>query len=282
MSIESGVRQRRQKAREAQVRAEKRMVACLLSIVVIIGGVGICWKTDAVKAVQQIVQNPKGIFNFLDSLRNDENSGKAERAGRAGKAVPAAGDADVVKSGDGDWKLLLVNQWNPLPEDYEVELQELRNGQAVDVRIYPELQKMFDDARAEGLSPEISSSYRTTEEQKRILNDTIVQYRGEGYSEQGAKKEAEKWVALPGTSEHELGLAVDITADNNWFGQKDAVWKWLNENCYKYGFILRYPDDKIEITGIAHEQWHYRYVGKEAAKEIYESGVCLEEYLDEK
>lgn len=290
MAIDAGARQGRRRAREAQVRAEKRIVACLLCIVILIGGVGIAVKSGvpdkARQSIEQVVQNPKSLLEFLDL------SGKNGSAGKAGEVIPARnsaadsgnlnGKGDASASKEENWKLLLVNQWNPLPEDYEVNLQRLRNGQAVDERIYPELQQMFDEARAAGLDPEISSSYRTTEEQRRIMNDTIVKYRSEGYSERGAKEEAEKWVALPGTSEHELGLAVDITADNNWYGEKDAVWKWLNENCYKYGFILRYPDDKVKITGIAHEQWHYRYVGKEAAKEIYESGVCLEEYLGKK
>lgn len=85
---------------------------------------------------------------------------------------------------------------------------------------------------------------------------------------------AEQWVARPGTSEHQLGLAVDIN------GAVYDIYLWLEENSWKYGFIFRYPAYKTDLTGVAGEVWHYRYVGKEAAQEIYEQGVCLEEYLE--
>lgn len=91
---------------------------------------------------------------------------------------------------------------------------------------------------------------------------------------------AEKWVALPGTSEHQLGMAVDINPARDQ-AKADQLYEWLNHNSYKYGFILRYPADKTEITGTIYEPWHYRYVGKEAAAEIYARGLCLEEYLEE-
>lgn len=90
---------------------------------------------------------------------------------------------------------------------------------------------------------------------------------------------AEQWVAIPGTSEHQIGLAVDISVEDGSGQAASDVWQWLRENSYKYGFILRYPEDKTDITGISYEPWHYRYVGKETAEEIYRQGVCLEEYL---
>lgn len=189
----------------------------------------------------------------------------------------------VTETGEaaGDWKLILVNRWHPIPDDYEVTLTELRNGQAVDSRIYPDLQEMFDDARAEGLMPKISSSYRTAEEQQAIMDEKIVDYQAEGNDDETARELAEKWVAIPGTSEHQLGIAVDITSENSFIQDASIIWQWLNENSWKYGFIQRYPDGKTDITGVIYESWHYRYVGREAAKEIYEQGICLEEYLNE-
>ena len=89
---------------------------------------------------------------------------------------------------------------------------------------------------------------------------------------------AGQWVAIPGTSEHELGLAVDINADKEQ-SSNEEVYNWLAENAWRYGFILRYPQGKEDITGIDYEPWHYRYVGKEVAKEIYEAGITLEEYV---
>ena len=177
-----------------------------------------------------------------------------------------------------DWNLLVVNQWNELPGNYDLELTELSNGERVDSRIYPTLQEMFDDARAEGVYPIVRDGYRTGEEQQALMDEKIQAYRSEGYSRSDAKKAAEDWVALPGTSEHQLGSAVDINADKE-RSTNDEVYAWLAENAHEYGFILRYPQGKEEITGISYEPWHYRYVGTEAAREIYAQGVCLEEYV---
>jgi D-alanyl-D-alanine carboxypeptidase len=177
-----------------------------------------------------------------------------------------------------EWNLIVVNRWNELPEDYSVELTELSNGQKVDSRIYPYLQEMFDAARAEDVYPVVREGYRTAEEQQEILDDKIQSYINQGYSQVKAERTAKEWVALPGTSEHQLGIAVDINADKSKCSNED-VYGWLAENAYKYGFVLRYPPGKQKITGTSYEPWHYRYVGEEAAKEIYERGICLEEYF---
>ncbi|MBP3505648.1 MAG: M15 family metallopeptidase [Lachnospiraceae bacterium] len=178
-----------------------------------------------------------------------------------------------------EWNLIIVNRWNELPEDYSVELTELSNGQKVDSRIYPYLQEMFDAARAEGIYPVVREGYRTAEEQQEILDDKIQTYINQGYSQSRAERTAKEWVALPGTSEHQLGIAVDINADKSKCSNED-VYAWLAENAYKYGFILRYPPGKQEIIGTSYEPWHYRYVGIEAAYEINERGICLEEYFE--
>ena len=178
-----------------------------------------------------------------------------------------------------EWNLIIVNRWNELPEDYSVELTELSNGQKVDSRIYPYLQEMFDAAREEGVYPVVREGYRTAEEQQEILEDRIQTYINQGYSRSRAERTAKEWVALPGTSEHQLGIAVDINADKSMCSNEE-VYAWLAENAYKYGFILRYPPGKQEITGTSYEPWHYRYVGVEVAQEIYEQGICLEEYFE--
>ena len=178
-----------------------------------------------------------------------------------------------------EWNLIVVNRWNVLPEDYSVELTELSNGQKIDSRIYPYLQEMFDAARAEGIYPIVREGYRTAEEQQQILDEKIQIYINQGYSQSRAERTAKEWVALPGTSEHQLGIAVDINADKSKCSNEE-VYTWLAENAYKYGFVLRYPMGKQEITGTSYEPWHYRYVGEEAALEIYEQGICLEEYYE--
>lgn len=184
-----------------------------------------------------------------------------------------------MASEDHGWNLILVNRENYIPADYEVQLTELSNGKKVDSRIYPELQEMFNAARAQGYGLFVREGYRTQEEQQQLMNEKIEAYENEGKSKSEAKKLAEQWVAIPGTSEHQLGIAVDINADTT-KSSSDDVYSWLAENAHKYGFIKRYPSDKTDITGVINEPWHYRYVGKEAALEIYSQGMCLEEYID--
>ena len=184
-----------------------------------------------------------------------------------------------MASEDHGCNLILVNRENYIPADYEVQLTELSNGKKVDSRIYPELQEMFDDARAQGYSLFVREGYRTQEEQQQLMDEKIEAYENEGKSKSEAKKLAEQWVAIPGTSEHQLGIAVDINADIT-KSSSDDVYNWLAENAHTYGFIKRYPSNKTDITGVINEPWHYRYVGKEAASKIYSQGICLEEYID--
>lgn len=178
------------------------------------------------------------------------------------------------------WSLILVNRWNVIPDDYAVDLTKLSNGASVDVRIYPALQEMFDAARDEGVYPIVASGYRTSEKQQRLMDEKIADYEAGGYSAADAKTAAEAWVAIPGTSEHQLGIAVDINADGI-HSTGEEVYAWLEKNAYQYGFIRRYPPDKTEITGVINEPWHYRYVGVDTATDMYGQGVCLEEYLNQ-
>ncbi|SEP74303.1 LD-carboxypeptidase LdcB, LAS superfamily [Lachnospiraceae bacterium NE2001] len=187
-------------------------------------------------------------------------------------------EIDECVDGSG-WNLILVNTDNPVPDDYTVSLTDLSNGKQVDTRIYPALQKMFDDARDSGIDLFVREGYRTREDQQSIMDSRIQQYQDSGYSLEEAEALAKQYVAIPGTSEHELGISVDINANSN-VSSDEVVYSWLNENAYKYGFIKRYPEDKIDITGINNEPWHYRFVGQKAAAEMRDLNYCLEEYLD--
>ena len=201
------------------------------------------------------------------------------------RRIPAASLTTAAQQTEADWRLLLVNPWNALPEDYEVELATLSNGLQVDARIYDDLNDMLTDCRAAGLSPIVCSAYRTQATQTRLYNNKVARVRASGVPEDQVEAEAARWVAKPGTSEHQTGLALDIVAASYQIldeKQEDtAEQQWLMENSWKYGFILRYPSEKSDITGIGYEPWHYRYVGKAAAAEIHHTGVCLEEYLGE-
>ena len=196
---------------------------------------------------------------------------------------PSQGSYTEGEQTDGVWNLVLVNPWNPLPEDFSVDIEPLDNTRGVDKRCYPQLQKMMDDCRAAGYSPYICSSYRTQAMQQENFNRQVDIFKGQGYDEEEAQELAAREVAVPGTSEHQLGLAVDIIDTDNWnldeSQESMPTQQWLMANSWRYGFILRYPTGTTDITGIIYEPWHYRYVGCQVAKEIYQRGITLEEYL---
>ena len=194
-------------------------------------------------------------------------------------------DSETLYFGSDGLQILLVNPWNFLPEDYDPEIVDVEGWWWKSNAIcYPALQEMLQACRDAGLTPYIASAYRTHADQIYLHNNKIQRLINEGYSEAEARELAGTVVAVPGTSEHELGLAFDLVDDSyrnlDEAQENTAVQKWLMENSWKYGFILRYPNDKSEITGIIYEPWHYRYVGKHEAQKIYESGLCLEEYLE--
>lgn len=184
-----------------------------------------------------------------------------------------------------EWNLVLVNYKYPIKEGYVPNMRVV-DGRSIftfDTRAADALEKMLDDCRAEGLDPLICSAYRNQELQETLFSNKVSYYTNQGYSYEKAVELAKTSVAYPGTSEHQLGLAADIVSLHYQIldeGQlKTEEQQWLMKNCWKYGFILRYPTGKQDITGVIFEPWHYRYVGVEAAKEITEKGITLEEYL---
>ena len=183
-----------------------------------------------------------------------------------------------------DWYMILVNEDNPIPEGFEVKLHKLSTGQKVDERIVAPLDEMFQAMRAEGLQPMVCSGYRTIEKQHNLFEDDIMQQVRKGSTYDQAFYKAKEYTAMPGASEHHTGLAVDIVGKGyqqlNAAQAKTKEALWLAEHSAEYGFILRYPADKTDITGIAYESWHFRYVGKEAAKYITDNQLALEEFID--
>lgn len=177
----------------------------------------------------------------------------------------------------------LVNPWRSLPEDHQTDLLPLYDGFYVEVICYDALMQMLTDCEAAGFDPYVCSAYRTQADQEYLYQRKVKYYLDEDYDQEEAEKLAATVVALPGTSEHQLGLAVDIIdVDYPYLTDEQAdteAQQWLMEHCWEYGFILRYPKDSTHITGIIWEPWHYRYVGREIAAEIYELGITLEEYL---
>ncbi len=191
--------------------------------------------------------------------------------------------ASAPETYDGDWNLILVNSKNLLPADFTVETENIGN-RAMDKRIIDIVKQMIADAKADGVDLLICSSYRSVQRQETLFAEQVQGFLDQGYNAEAARTEASKWVAVPRTSEHHTGLALDIVTPTYQvldFGfEETKAFEWLYSHCTDYGFILRYPKDKTDITGIVYEPWHYRYVGVEAAKYIHANGLCLEEYLN--
>ncbi len=183
-----------------------------------------------------------------------------------------------------DWNLLLVNKQHPVPENHTFELGTIAGAMECDARILPELFAMLKAAKDEGISLSVCSPYRDISRQKILFDRKIKLHMGNGYSYMEAYKKASQIVTVPGASEHQIGLALDIissdyTSLDEGFGNT-AAGKWLKEHSKEYGFILRYPKGKEYITGIDFEPWHFRYVGKEAATIIMDNEITLEEFVE--
>lgn len=195
-------------------------------------------------------------------------------------------DGHYIQTGEAPWNLRLVNPWNPLPEDwdYEANLADYNASQQFDARATDALRQMIAAGRDYDLSA--ASLYRSYDLQTSLFNRQVSAMQAQGYTGAAAEEKAATVVARPGTSEHHMGLAADIlgsgyTSLEESFDTTPA-YAWLKENCAEYGFILRYPKEKEDVTGVIYEPWHYRYVGVDTAREIMSRGLTLEEYLEER
>ena len=223
-----------------------------------------------------------GAIFIIKGCKKDD--APADDAQNTNQPVDNVGDTTTPDNVIVDDELLtLVNPWNPLPDDWTVDLVTLDDGHRVDSRCYEAYMEMINACKAAGYSPVNCSSYRAQETQQSLYDNKVQRLISSGMSEDEAKAEAAKAVAIPGTSEHQLGLAVDLVDANmqdlTSAQESTETQKWLMANSWRYGFIHRYPNGKTDITGIIYEPWHYRYVGKDAAQEIFNRDITLEEYL---
>ena len=185
-----------------------------------------------------------------------------------------------VKKEITDWRLTLANYENILPDDFEVEVEEIADDRMFEARAIDDLKKMINAMGKDGISNVwVQSAYRSVERQKELYDNSVQKYLKQGKTQDEAEKLTEEYINKPGSSDHILGLAVDFNYVDNKFEDLDGF-KWLKENAENYGFILRYPKDKEEITKIAYESWHWRYVGQEHAKKMNKLNLCLEEYIE--
>lgn len=253
-------RRRQRRYREAM---RNRIIAAAFLVLLIVGIIFIVKGCKDKKQAQEEQQQ-----QAAEALARQDEPQEPE------PAKPSAADNEL---------LTLVNPWNELPEDWQVDLVTLSNGLQIDRRCYDALQEMMDACREAGYEPLICSAYRTQETQQDLFNNKVAKLEAGGKSHDEAVQEAGTVVAVPGTSEHQLGLTVDVVDVNNQNlteeQEKTPTQKWLMANSWRYGFIHRYPNSKSDITGIIYEPWHYRYVGPENAAAIKAGGQCLEEFL---
>lgn len=243
--------------------------------------------------ILSILENAKNERENIDSvfLKEEATDDKSDpkEEGSAFESDAAADDYDIGTAPKAseydpdDWQLILVNKQNPVPDGYSPNLVAVGGSMQVDERIVSDLYDMFEAAKEDGINLYICSAYRSNERQTQLFERKIRKYLNSGYDYMNAYAQASMSVTIPGTSEHQLGLALDIvtgsySALNEGFGDTDAG-RWLAANAPDYGFILRYPKGKGNITGIIYEPWHFRYVGKEYSKKISDLGITLEEFI---
>ena len=187
----------------------------------------------------------------------------------------------VVDVNREDWNLIVVNAGRELPEGYTPQLKEILGcGKYLDYRVAPYYEQMYLAAKADGIILTPYSAYRSYDRQKNNYNNLTKSYMSQyNLNEADARVKAATVILPPGTSEHNLGYAMDICGTESSFSSTKE-YAWLQQHAHEYGFILRYTAEKQPITGIIPEPWHWRYVGVEYAEKIKNSGLCLEEYLD--
>lgn len=271
-------KKRRQRRRRRLLLLALAAVAVIVLLFLLLKGIVAGDKDESSSAQQSssAVQSQSQPAQSAGSGSEQTQSGSAPASG-SGSEIQVVGSRD-------DWRLILANKNSPLPEGYTPELVTLADSS---LQMQTEAAAAFDQMRqaanATGLQLMACSTYRSVERQTELYNAEVQKWVEEGYAEADAREKAATVVMIPGCSEHNTGLAVDVGSVTNQRVEEDfenePEFEWLQQHAAEYGFILRYPDDKQAITGVSYEPWHYRYVGVENAKAIKESGLCLEEYL---
>ena len=270
------------------------IIAVVALVVYIISAVG--GNEEAVPSSEASSQNSEVVSSDvnnspLQSVIEPSNESTASSAeSEASSESLTQSSKSSAKSLDTHFSnLLLVNGWNPLPEDYDYEghlitiPQKYIKGSLtqIDKEVWPYLKAMLDDAIDEGIDIGVWSPYRSYATQKWLFEKQVQKQINNGVPENEAEDKAATIVARPGTSEHNTGLALDINCADHSFKNTKA-YEWLKQNAEDYGFVMRYAEEKQEKTGVIYESWHWRFVGIEAAHEMNDLGMCLEEYVEYK
>ena len=222
-------------------------------------------------------------INFVDSSANTDSVESKISISTESTCNESDQATEYVSTVDKS-KIVLVNRSSSISSEYVPDLVWFSSNLQVSRECADYLKSMLGACEIAGMNPAICSAYRSYEDQSSIFNEKVDELMPKyDYNEMAAYYEAQRYVAMPGCSEHQLGLAVDIVDIDNQnleeYQEDTPTQIWLINNSWKYGFILRYPEGTDLSTGVTYEPWHYRFVGVDAAKEIHEQGICLEEYL---
>lgn len=227
------------------------------------------WGSNILKKIiilSAIIITTLGVYNIINTTNNNDNNlVEAQEVSESEEGISnyIPGVSPLIVNG-----IVVVNKEYILPQDYTPDEQK-------EAEMYAAFEEMRAAAKNDGLIISIRSGYRSYELQKNLY---------EYYVKIDGEEKASTYSAKPGTSEHQLGLAIDISNENktksigDWFNDTPHA-EWLYKNAYKYGFILRYPKGKESITGYKYESWHYRYIGKDHSYNFIENDLTLEEYL---
>ncbi len=238
--------------------------------------------TQVLEEASNVVNPDAAEIDNMISVTEILDSNEAQVSAEQAQEAPEQDLSGEMSFSSDDWKLVLVNKQHPIPEDYEFELGTISGSMKCDERVISPLLDMLRAAKDDGVNLIVCSPYRDIERQTMLFGNKVDRYMDGGMSYMDAYNLASQAVTVPGSSEHQIGLAVDIITDgystlDEGFGETKAG-KWLAENSAQYGFILRYPSGKEEITSIEYEPWHFRYVGSDAATVMTQNGICLEEF----
>ena len=239
---------------------------------------------DVLGDLEEFEETPHGM-EMMDTYEASEILESTQDRGEREKKENTTEDYSDYEFSADDWRLVLINKQNSIPDDYTFTLGTIKGSMQCDERIIDDVLDMLQAAKEDGVGLIICSPYRDLARQEMLFNRKVTRYMNQGMSYIEAYRLSSQAVTVPGASEHQIGLALDIicneyTSLTEGFGDTEAG-KWLAENSYRYGFILRYPKGKEYITGIEYEPWHFRYVGVEAATVITKAGITLEEFWED-
>lgn len=260
--------------------------ASIIAVVLFTGSFAYPNESADTAPIQEVTDEiPATVSDEYVHLFEEENAASGTVSDTDGNGLTSENNKVIEFYQHPDWNLILINKEHPIDATYSFELKKITGKYSADTRICDAVQEMLEAGKKDGVSLILCSAYRDYNRQVELFNTNVESLMKQGYSYVDSYNKVAESLTIPGSSEHQAGLAVDIVTPryqmlNDGFGETPAG-KWLAENCYKYGFILRYPKGKEDITGITYEPWHFRYVGVEAATQISKENIALEEYLEQ-